>query len=114
MSALPPLGAFYIQNYNGIHWTQPGGPGTKVFPAQNDGPFLAYPTPGQWISEVGEALWHSPCQHGFDVFMVFRDFDSATGKSVAVVACPICSLVLHYISPYEEWTNPNSYPILVG
>lgn len=114
MSVLPPLGDFYVRNWNGIEWRLTGGPGTKVIPAQNDGPFLAYPTPGQFISEAGEALWRSPCGHGFDSFQVFRDFDSVTGKSVAVVCCPICTVTLHYIEPYEEWTNVNSYPILVG
>jgi hypothetical protein len=114
VSVLPPLGDFYIKNYNGVAWRLTAGPGTKVIPAQNDGPFLAYPVPGQFFAEVGEALWRGPCGHGWDSFHVFRDFDSATHKSVAVVCCPVCSVTLHYIEPYEEWTNVNSFPIIVG
>lgn len=114
MSVLPPLGSFYIPNYNGIAWTQPGGPNTKVFPAQNDGPFLQYPTPGQFISEAGEALWRGPCGHGWDTFQIWKDFDDLTGQSVAIVACPICSISLHYVEPYEAIFDVSQFPIVVG
>ena len=112
--ALLTVGTLYIPNYNHIAWTQPGGTGTTVYPQQGDGPFLAYPVPGQFISEAGESLWRAGCGHGFDVWLVFRDYDSSTSSSVAVVCCPLCTYIMQLIEPYELWTNPVEYPILVG
>lgn len=102
MSVLPPIGTLYHKNYNGIAWSQPGGPNTTVFPQQNDGQFAGYPILGNIISEAGESLWHSPCGHGWDCMLVERDFDDSTHKSVAVYQCPICSLILQYVEPFED------------
>ena len=113
MSVLPPLGALYIPKWNNIAWSQPGGVGTKVFPAQNDGPWLQFPVPGQFISEAGEALWRAGCGHGFDEFQVFRDYDSNTSKSAAIQTCPICTFIVAIIEPYELFRDPLQYPILV-
>lgn len=96
------VGTLYRANYNGTAWSQPGGPGTTVYPQQNDGPFTNYPVPGQFIIEAGESLWRAACGHGFDYPVVFKDFDDATGLSAAVVACPLCSLITRLIEPYNQ------------
>lgn len=108
------VGSLYIDNFNNIAWTQPGGSGTTVYPQQNDGVMTTYPVPGQWISEAGEALWRAGCGHGFDAFMVWKDRDDTENLSAAVVCCPLCSYIIRVIEPYELWTDPILYPILVG
>ncbi len=113
MSVLPPLGALYIPNWNNIAWSQPNGVGTKVFPAQQSGPFLQFPVPGQFFDEPGEALWRAGCQHGFDAFQVFRDYDDSTGMSAAIQTCPICTFIVAVIEPYERIFDVLQYPILV-
>lgn len=110
---LPPIGNLYDPHWNHIDWSQPGGTGTKVFPAQNDGPFLDYPVPGQFIAEAGEALWRAGCGHGFDDFQVFRDYDDVTSMSAAIQCCPICTFIVAIIEPYELISDVRQYPILV-
>lgn len=109
----PPVGSLYIPNWNNIPWNQPGGVGTKVFPTQNDGPFAAYPVPGQWISEAGEALWRAGCGHGFDCAQIFRDYDDCTGQSAAIQCCPICTYIIRSYEPYEVIFS-QQFPILVS
>jgi hypothetical protein len=84
-----------------------------VYPTQNDGPFLQFPVPGQFISEAGEALWRAGCGHGFDDWQVFKDYDDSTGKSAAIQCCPICTFIVAIIEPYELIFNVMQYPILV-
>ena len=114
MSVLPTLGTFYIKNYNGIAWTQPGGPNTVVYPQQDNGPFTAYPVPGQFFAESGQALWRGPCGHGWDSFQIWFDYDDSTHMSVAIVACPICSITLNYIEPASRAYDVMQFPIIVG
>ena len=112
MSVLSPLGALYIPKWNNIAWSQPGGVGTKVFPQENSGSF-GYPVPGIRMEEAGQALWISGCSHGFDCLQVFRDYDSNTQKSVAVLTCPVCTFILNYVEPYEAIEDVLQYPILI-
>ena len=114
MSVLPVIGDFYIANYHGIAWRLTAGPGSPVIPTLGDGPMTQYPVPGQTLAPTGQALWRGSCGHGWDTFLVQRDFDSATGKSVAVIMCPICSVTLHYVEPYEAIYDPLQFPIIVG
>ena len=113
MASLPPIGSLYISDWNGIAWSQPGGVGTKVFPTLGDGPFTAYPVPGQFYSPSSQALWILPCGHGVDFPMAFRDYDNVNQSSVCVLCCSICTYILKYIEPYENIDNVLSYPILI-
>ena len=113
------VGTLYKSNFNGIAWSQPGGSGTTVFPQQNTGPFWlqpgkTYPVIGPNFAEAGQALWRAGCNHGFNTFQSFRDFDSATGKSAAVVCCPICSYIVQLLEPYELLDNYLQVPIVIG
>jgi len=112
------IGTLYIPNYHGIAWTQPGGPGTTVYPTQGDGPWLQYPVSGQFLAPSSEALWHPGCGHGIDFFTVLRDFDLINDMSAAVIICGICSYLIQLIEPYENATTSidswTQYPILVG
>jgi hypothetical protein len=108
------VGLLYIQNYNNIPFTQPGGAGTQVFPVQaNNAPFTAYPVPGQVINEVGMSLWQFGCGHGADVVRIFQDYDSGTALSCAVVCCPICTFIQKLIEPYDQIENVISFPIVI-
>jgi hypothetical protein len=103
LSAL--IGTLYEQNHNNVPWTQPGGPGTVVFPQQQSGPFANYPVPGQFFIEQS-GLWSVGCGHFVDYPWIFRDFDQCTGESVAVVACPMCSYIQYLIEPFELFDDP--------
>lgn len=107
------VGTLYIPRYNNIAWTQPLGPGTTVYPQQNNGAFANYPIPGLTFVEAGCSLWLFGCGHGADVIKVFRDYDASTGTSAAVCCCPMCSYLSRIIEPYEMWTDSTQYPILI-
>lgn len=108
------IGLQYDPHWLNIPWTQPGGKGTQVFPAQaNNAPMTSFPVPGQVINEVGMSLWIFGCGHGADEPRIFRDFDSGTGLSCAIVACPICTYIMRLIEPYETYTNPITNPIVI-
>lgn len=93
------LGALYVPNFNGIPWSQPGGPYSPVFPKNITGGFdllstVAFNTlTGQYIGV---------CGHSFNQVVVFRDFDYETGMSVAILGCPQCSCVQRVIEPYSD------------
>lgn len=108
------VGGLYITDYQGTPWSQPGGIGTQVLPTLGDGPMTSYPVPGQFLMPSAQAIWHPGCGHGCDEWQIFRDFDSDTDMSVAVVTCPICSYVVQLIEPYEEIENYFRFPIIIG
>lgn len=112
-SCTPAIGSLYYPRWNNIAWSQPGGVGTEVFPQQNNGPFTAYPVPGQFFGESSQALWRAGCGHGFDAFEVFRDFNVCTNQSCAIQTCPICTFIVNVISPYEAIFDVIQFPILV-
>jgi hypothetical protein len=112
------VGQLYQQNYNGIHWTQPGGQGTTVYPQEAIGtPFTNYPVPGQIFSENAGALWVSGCGHWFDCVRLQQDYDATTGSSCCCVLCPICSYIINLIEPFEDAiidvAMTTKYPIVI-
>ena len=110
--ALPQTGTFYVQpnGPRGI-WTQPGGPGTTVFPQQQNGPFANYPVPGQFFSET-TGLFVVGCGHWVDQAYVYYDTDTTTNPPTPVVAvtCPLCSYVQYYM-PRSLFADPVQNPI---
>jgi hypothetical protein len=60
------LGTQYNPNQSGIPWTQPGGPGTLVYPQQQiNVPWANYPVPGQFFIE-SSGLFVAGCGHWQD------------------------------------------------
>ena len=112
MSVLPPVGALYNSRWNNIAWTQPSGPGSQVFPTQNVGPWLTFPVPGQFWAETG--LWTAGCQHWFDDWQIFRDYDDSTHKSAAIQCCPICTYIIAIIEPFELTETKGQFDIIVS
>lgn len=86
MSSVPIVGKIYNPPGYDPAFTQPGGIGTPVFPAQTTGESVSY-----WIGPA--------CGHFFNS----AEIRSATvgGVQVAVVGCPLCRLVFRIISPYS-------------
>lgn len=74
--ALYILGTQYNPNQSGVPWTQPGGPGTLVYPQQQInvvwGPPNGYPVPGQFFIE-SSGLFVAGCGHWQDYPRIFVD-----------------------------------------
>ena len=97
------VGEIYVKNYNGIPWSQPGGPFTPVFPQQVTGNSnLLSVTPFNELTGV----YMGNCNHSFDQVVVFRDYDYTQSSSVALLSCPLCSTVQRVIEPYEAIQDP--------
>ena len=107
------IGSLYQPKWNGIAWSQPGGPSTTVYPQQNNGPFTAYPVPGQFFGESSQALWRAGCGHGFDEFLIFRDYDEGLQMSAALQCCSICTYIVREYNPFEIIFEVPQYSILV-
>lgn len=106
------IGSLYIKNNNGIAWSQPGGPGTTVYPQQNDGSF-GYPGNFILMQEQGSGLWVSGCSHWWDCMSVYKDYDTVSQKSAAIFCCPLCGYLIRVVEPYELIENPVQYAILI-
>jgi hypothetical protein len=111
------LGTMYYQGLlNGQpFFTQPGGPGTQVFPTQaNATPWAAWPAAGVMVLQEYSPWWAPGCGHSVKTLKVIREFDYETNSSVALVCCEICSYLQRTIEPFEEWLNPIENAILIA
>jgi hypothetical protein len=100
--ALPAVGTFYLNPVrSGVRvWTQPGGPGTQVFPAQPQGEHAA--------------LYALICAHWINCLEVFEQYDPVTKQQAAILCCPMCSTVQRIIIPYANYENYQVTPIVVA
>jgi hypothetical protein len=90
-------------------FTQPGGPGTPVFPQLTDsaaGQFEPPTTP--------TGMYTYLCLHTFNCPRVFKQFDPLTGQDAAIICCPVCGLIQDIIIPYDSFLNYIQNPILVS
>jgi hypothetical protein len=95
-------------------FTQPGGPGTQVFPTQaNNIPWTDYPTVGLVLSEISP-WWFPPCLHSIKSWKLIREFDYETNQSCCLICCEVCSFVVRAVIPYEEILNPIQYAIVIA
>lgn len=110
----PPVGTLYRPNFNNIPWSQPGGPGTQVFPAQQNGPFLNYPVPGQFFSEFS-GLFFVGCGHSVDYPKIFNDVGQIGGIVMVAVCCPLCSFIQYYtpLSFYYDLSSNSATPVTI-
>lgn len=89
-SAVPVVGEIFDpQDYN-PKFTQPGGPGTAVFPAQQTGELVG--------------MWFSGCGHSFNAWMV--DCVAVAGVPTAVIMCPVCRFCQRLITPFSSIYDP--------
>jgi hypothetical protein len=95
----------------GFGFTQTGGPGTQVLPAQtvdpssNIAPFSTKATSNQ----TGQFAFG--CGHIVNNPVVWRDFDYVTNMSAAMITCPMCGYLNSVLEPYELWLNTFTNPI---
>lgn len=94
-------------------YTQPAGPGTKVFPSQRDSvPWVDYPVVGLILNEFNP-WWVPSCLHAIQFPALIQEWDYDTNQSVMLVCCSICSLVQRTIIPAAEAYNPVQNAIIV-
>lgn len=93
------LGVPYTFQLNGADFfTQPGGPGTQVFPTQqNNTPWADWPIPGMVITEY-VPFWAPPCLHAIKEWRIIPEFDYENDVPVSLVCCNICTLVVRAVS----------------
>jgi hypothetical protein len=106
------IGTFYIKpNGPNGYWTQPGGPGTTVFPQQvraNSDQLSIEP-----YSEL-TGTYMGSCNHSFNQCAVYTDWDYDTSMSVALICCPICSVVFRTIEPASDALGPSNAATLLN
>ena len=104
------VGALYPNGgLNNIAWSQPGGPGTIVYPQQQIGG--AYES----ITPFNEAtgMFRAGCGHAMNQALVQREYDYDNDISVALVTCPLCGYVQYSLSPFESALDTVYQPWLV-
>ena len=104
------IGALYpAGGLNNVQWSQPGGVGTQVCPAQQTGvDYLSI----QPFSELTGQM-SAGCGHFFNQPLIQREYDYDTESSVALLCCAVCGYVQAAIEPFEAALNPVNYPMLV-
>ena len=101
--ALPAIGTLYTPFEPGnlpSYWSQPGGPGTQVFPAQHPGQLSA-----QYI--LG-------CGHASNILRIWEVYDSDTKQQAALVCCAACGYIQQIIEPYSQFQNYIQNPIVIA
>lgn len=102
------LGALYVPGGQTGYFTQPGGPGTTVFPQQqlaNSDLLSIVP-----FTEL-TGVYIFGCGHSANQVQVFRDLNDE-GVAVALLCCPICTFISRVITPYEDALMGNSGALL--
>lgn len=81
-------------------YTQPGGPGTLVYPQQ----------------PLGEksAQYSFGCGHFFNIPRIWEEFDPVSGEQAAIIACPICTFIQQIVIPYSLYLNYIQTPIVIA
>lgn len=99
---------------NGLKvWTQPGGQGTPVFP-QLPTQFPTINTGYPQVVMSYPALYVFGCLHPLNCAEIFEVYDPYIQEQVALVCCPMCSFIQQIITPYENYSNYEDTPIVVG
>jgi hypothetical protein len=101
--ALPEIGTLYTPFSPGNlppTYTQPGGPGTLVYPQQ----------------PMGErsAQYSFACGHWFNIPRIWEVYDDVNKEQAALICCPMCGLVQRIIEPYSEFDDYIQNPIIVA
>jgi hypothetical protein len=108
------VGELYLgPNANGTRWSQPGGPGT-----------LVYPQPQQLSPEKFEGYQQAPmsylalycfgCGHYQNCAEVYEVFSEADGVQVALIVCNQCSYIQQIIVPYANYQNYIETPLVIA
>jgi hypothetical protein len=90
-------------------WTQPGGPGTIVYPQPYDSAKGQIEPP---LISVGMYVWG--CGHITNLPWIFKAYDDVNNEEAALVCCPVCSFIQYIIEPYSEYLNYIQNPIVIA
>jgi hypothetical protein len=103
--ALPVVGSLYYGGkVNGqVVWTQPGGPGTQVFPL----PPSLYPSVYQGFPQsvfAYQGLYSWPyCGHWINEPEIITQYDPTNDVQAAILVCPVCGTVGYIVEPADQW-----------
>lgn len=100
----PDLGSLYkggIINGQQVY-TQPGGPGTIVFPQF---PSLYPVVPQGYPQEpmVYQGLLSFGCGHWANTCEVFSEYDPYNEVIAALCCCPMCGFIQLIVEPFSDW-----------
>ena len=104
------VGTLYDKRFNGISWSQPGGPFTKVLPVtqvQANSNLLS----NEPFSEL-TGTYIFGCGHSVDQVLLLMDYDYLNLVQVGLVCCPTCSYLSRIISPWSQAYNPLTAAVL--
>jgi hypothetical protein len=104
------VGTLYDKKFNGIHWSQPGGPFTKVLPVTQVQANSNLLTTEPFTELTG--TWMLGCGHSLDNLMLQLDYDHINRIQVMLVLCPTCSYVTRIFSPATDAYNPLTAAII--
>lgn len=102
------VGALYNSQNNGVNWSQPGGPGTQVFPAQQVGGSYESTTPFNELTGMQIA----GCGHSQNEPMLQQEYDEVGGELVILVCCSLCSYI-QYALPVAQILSTVYNPVTV-
>lgn len=115
MAGLAQVGTLYRNGFvNGLKvWTQPGGPGTQVFPAVPS----IFPAQNMGYPQVVmsyPALYYSGCGHPLNCWEVQEEFSPESGDVAALLLCPLCQFVQAIYDPASLYYDYIDTPIVVA
>lgn len=113
--ALPVIGSLYSPSGDALpgtlpsFWSQPGGPGTTVYPQPYDSAAGEFEPP-----LIPYGMYSFMCRHIFNLPAIFEEYDPVSGEQAAIICCPVCTLVQQIIIPYSEYQNYLQTPLVVA
>lgn len=97
---------YYGGKLNGYpFWSQPGGPGTIVYP-QYPRQYPVQPERPQSFPQTPFVYWSMlqfGCGHWCNCPEMFKVWDPYTELMAALVCCPQCSYIQLIVEPAEDW-----------
>ena len=108
--SLPEIGTLYQNPSIPMQtWTQPGGPGTTVYPQAYDSArgFLEAP-----LNPTGQYV--PGCGHASNILRIWEVYDSDTNQQAALICCPVCTFIVRIIEPYSAFDDYIVCPIVIA
>jgi hypothetical protein len=97
-----------------VFFTQPGGPGTQVFPTQKNAvPWTDWPAAGVMVINEYVPYWSPGCLHSIKVIKLIPEWDYVNNVSVMLLCCQVCSYIQRYLTPQEEAYNSIQQAIII-
>lgn len=109
------IGEMYQPGGPNGFFTQPGGPGTQVFPTQkNAAPWPEWPAAGGMIIQEYSPWWSPQCGHSIKMWRLIQEYDYVENESVMLVCCNVCTLVQGVLRPASLAYDPIQEAIIMA